>query len=799
MALVAQVVLQNAAPQYDKPYDYLVGELSVSAGCRVTVPFGRSNAGRLGMVLSVTEGDATGKKQIKQCIDAEPLLSSEGLLLVSRLRESTFCSWYDAVACQIPPGAGVKLAVGLTVVPGLDAELLSSDAQRLYAHLLTKKRLCDRTVALAEAGLTLYSPAAEELLQQGFATAEQLVKKKIADKRTVMARLVGEAEAATEKQQRVLDLLAQFETLSVSELCYFAAVTKSVVETLVKKGVVELYEQLTPPAIPEDAEPAQNQSPIQLSGEQQKAFDQILPTLGTSRTTLLYGVTGSGKTQVFLRLIQETIARGRQAIVLIPEISLTDQTIARFAERFGSRAVLLHSSLSVGERQRQFARIRRGDCDVVVGTRLAIFAPLERLGLIVIDEEQEHTYHSEMPPKYHAKSVAQWRARHHNCPVLLCSATPSVESYYKATTDSYNLAIINERYSKNALPDVTIIDMAAAPAATDAPVFSQQLCEELLYNLAHQEQSILLLNRRGYSTRLRCSSCAEIVKCPHCSVAMTYHAKNGKLCCHSCGHITDEPTRCPICQSAMLRYAGYGTQQAEEQLKKLLPDARILRMDADTTLSRTAYARGFSAFAKGEYDIMLGTQMVAKGLDFPRVTLVGVLAADQSLYAEDFRGYERTFSLITQAVGRCGRADLAGRAIIQTYSPENAVLRLAAKQDYPAFFAEEIAFRRVALYPPFCDFVSIQLSSEQEQEAITFADGFAAFFYKTAKEQYPGLALRLLGPAEDTPYRVAGRYRVRLLLKCRHSRPLLELLWQCHAAHYRQSSPCRLSIDLFYE
>ena len=798
MARIARVVLQKASPLYDKPYDYLVPtEVHLTAGCRVTVPFGRGNATRLAMVIEMLDGDTEKLKQIKQIIDKEPLLGMEGLSLVTWIRETTYCNYYDAVSVQLPPAIGIKVSVGLSPIKGLDGEELSVEGQRLYSHLLTRRTLTDENIALAAVGLDPAHMAAQELVEKGFATRQQLIKKKIMDERAVMARIVGELSAPSEKQQRVINLLNSIGTASVKEICYFCGVTKSVIDTLRKHNIIELYEEIItkPMAVlePTDIED------IILSPVQQQAFDEFFPTLETGGTTLLHGVTGSGKTQVFLRLIEETLKNNRQALVLIPEISLTPQTVGRFTQRFGSRVAVINSSLSMTERLDQFNHIKNGDCDIVVGTRSAVFAPLNNIGLIVIDEEQEHTYHSESSPRYHAKSVAQVRAKFHKAPILLCSATPCVESYYFATTGRYNLSTINQRYSKNPLPNVEIIDLNNSQLANGSTIITEQLAIELLYNLEHQEQSILLLNRRGYSNMLKCSGCGEVLKCPHCSVSMTYHSKNNRLMCHCCGYSIVSPKKCPSCENEMMRLVGAGTQKCEEELKILFPQARILRMDADSTMSRFAHQKGFDAFARGEFDIMLGTQMVAKGLDFPNVTLVGIISADQSLYTEDFRGFERTFSLITQAVGRGGRANKVGRAVIQTYSPDNNTLLLSTTQDYCNFYKEEIGFRRVGLYPPYCDLVSVIFSNEKEYDAVCAAQNFAQFFVETAKTKYEGQAIRVLGPAEDMPYKTFNKYRVKILIKCRKNAGFYALLRECYEHHYKSNSSTQISIDMFYE
>lgn len=778
---VARVVLDKASQGYDRIYDYkLPLGLHIAAGCRVIVPFGKGNARRLAFVMEITQGGETeGLKEIISAVDASPVVDQEGIQIIHWLKELTFCSYFDAVRCLVPPGIGVRLSTGIAAVqpPPDPLPALSHDARLLYQKLLTKKKLSDEHSLLNQLGI-IGEATTEELLAKGLAVRGQLITRKVGDQRAVMARLIDQTPSSkiTPKQQDVLDFLGQMGSASVKEICYYCSVSLSVIDGLKKRGIIELYEEIVYRDALSGA--VEDLPQVSLSEPQQRAYEQLKADAEAEayKVTLLYGVTGSGKTQVFIRLIQETVARGRGVIVMVPEISLTPQTVAEFTGRFGERVAVLHSSLSMGERLDQWRKIKDGVCDIVVGTRLAVFAPVKNLGLMVMDEEQEHTYHSESSPRYHAREIAKLRCSLNNCLLLLCSATPSIESYYLARQGKYGLVELTARYARGGLPQVVTVDMQEAQLATGSSIISEELAEEICYNLDRGEQSILLLNRRGYNTTVKCSSCFTVTKCPHCSVPLTYHAANNRLICHYCGHIREMGVKCEFCNSAMLLHTGVGTQRVEQELGVLFPDARVLRMDMDTTMTKHAHQRLFDSFAKGEYDIMIGTQMVAKGLNFPKVTLVGVLSADQSLYTEDFRGYEKTFALLTQVVGRCGRSELPGRAYIQTYTPENQVISLAALQDYKGYYAAEIDFREIGLYPPFCELCCIAFVGEEQQKAQQDAGEFQRYFTRLASEKYSNLPLRVLGPSEFSQLKVAGKYRYKLLIKCKNTKATRSLI-----------------------
>ena len=562
-----------------------------------------------------------------------------------------------------------------------------------------------------------------------------------------------------------------------------------------KKGVLAVSAQDKSVALYENYSPAQET--IALSPAQQAAYSRLAALMDTGRpaAALLHGVTSSGKTLVFLKLIEKAVAAGRKALVLVPEISLTPQMIYRLKAFFGDRVAVQHSALSNTERLLQWQQIQNGGADIVVGTRSAVFAPLPDIGVIIIDEEQEHTYHSESAPRYSAHDVAKRRAAAHGALLLLASATPSTESYYAAQAGRYTLVELSERYNHMPLPEVRLVDMREELAAGNASSVSRALADEISRNLARGEQTILLLNRRGYKTVGVCTACSEVVKCEACSVPMVYHKADGRLLCHYCGKsVSPVPEVCPAC-GGKLKYTGFGTQRVEEELAQMFPAARVLRMDLDTTSRKNAHETMLRRFAKGEYDIMLGTQMVAKGLDFEKVTLVGVLGIDQLLFAQGYKAFENVFSLVTQVVGRGGRAAQAGRALIQTVDPNHPVLNLAARQDYKSFFAEEISFRRLNLYPPFCTICLAGFSGAKEPEVLAASRAFAADVQRLA-QQRSGIPLRILGPAPMNIAMVNNHYRYKLTLKCRNDNAFRALMGEALAAYNAAGWPGKVSVYL---
>lgn len=794
--MIAAAAVSGASYGYDKLYSYTVPqdmEQYVQKGVRITVPFGRGNQKKIALVMDVSYFEDTEAicnfKPIISVEDKEPVLEGEMFELLCWLRSTTLCTYFEAFHTIIPSGMSLRISQKYSVVSPSKAPKsvqLNDRENEIYTILCSSKLKRDVDGMLESFLGTSDKQYIKSLIDKGFITEINQVKQKVKNETVRMVRLSDEFLADEQsyninrKQDIAVKFLKENNSASVKELCYICGFTSAAVSAMIKKGVLTdyEYENINVPK----AEVNANVSDIVLSEEQQTAYDGISDLIdsGKPSASLLYGITGSGKTLVFVKLIQHTIENGKNAILLIPEISLTPQIQQRFISLFGKIVSVVHSGLSLSQRLNEYKRIKSGDVKIVIGTRSAVFAPLSDIGLIIMDEEGERTYKSESSPKYHAREIAKKRCVTHNAALLMASATPSIESMRAAETGKYHLFTLKNRYSQNPLPDVEIIDLNQELRNGNNSVFSEKLAREMQYNLEHDQQSILLLNRRGFDTVLTCCECHETESCPECSIPLTYHKANNRVMCHYCGYSRDFTGVCSKCGSKILKHSGYGTQKVEDELSLLFPQARILRMDADTTSSRYAYDKNFKAFENGEYDIMIGTQMISKGLDFPKVTLVGVLSVDKALYAGDFRSYERTFSLITQVVGRCGRGEMRGRAYLQTYSPEHYVLNLAALQDYDSFYSEETALRKALIYPPFCDICTVTFSSIIDSRA----DEASKYFLKLMKEKFDALEakmpIRVIGPSRCVLEKIKGKYRYRIIIKCKNNaafRSYIESVW----------------------
>ena len=785
-------VAVSAAPySIDKPYSYLVPESLAAAavpGVRVMVPFGRGNKESEGLILArVQEPKLPGSKAIRQILDPEPVLDKAGIDLALWMRGRYFCTVFEAVKTILPAGLwyGLREIWSLAMAPeaARSAAVGIPGAWQVLDLLEKQGGKADIRVLRDALGDGAEKPL-KAMKKAKILTCETDAKRKIADKSHRMVELAVNTEdayALTEPKRRsaparyeVVNFLATAGRIPAAEVSYYTGASARTLKTMEKAGLIAFSEEeeLRVPSL-DDVEPGPE---IVLNEEQQRAFEEILGRVQAAKpsVTLLHGVTGSGKTQVYLRLVQETLALGKTAMVLVPEIVLTPQMMRKFSSYFGSRVAMLHSSLKMTERYDQWKRIRRGEVDVVLGTRSALFAPLKNLGLIIMDEEQEGSYQSENVPRYDAREVAKYLCVREKAALVLGSATPTVESAWAAEQGSYQKALLRRRYNENALPEVLIADLRQEILNGNPGLISTPLRQELEKNLAAGEQSILFLNRRGSSRMLLCGECGYVPQCPRCSTAMTYHSANGRLMCHYCGHSEPAADTCPEC-GGWMKHVGAGTQKVEEELRELFPEAGILRMDADTTAG--GHEEILQTFERERVPILLGTQMVAKGLDFENVTLVGVLSADISLYVDNYRAAERTFSLLTQVVGRAGRGGKTGRAVIQTYTPGNDVIRCAARQDYDAFYESEIRMRRLRRYPPFADLFTVTVSGTEEGRVLRAAVSVRETLRQLCRR--PELAAgepEVLGPAPAPVVKVNNRFRYRCTLVGKNDKATREML-----------------------
>ncbi|MCI8909251.1 MAG: primosomal protein N' [Oscillibacter sp.] len=789
-AVIVKVAVGAAPYSIDKPYDYLVPDLWLEAalpGARVSVPFGRGNRTTDGIILAREKGERRkGLKPLSSVLDPEPVLDQEDIALALWMRQRYFCTLYEAVKAILPAGLWYSLRESWRLQdPNLDrltADGMAASVRRalpvldtLYgaggsADLETLRAACGEGVET-----TLWA-----LEKAGVVVCETAAKRRISDKTHRMVELAVSAEEAlalTEPKRRsasqryeAVRLLASAGRTSAADLHYFTGVSLQALRGLEKAGVVTFTEEevLRVPVL----EAVEQEGPGTLNPEQQAAFDQMveLTRTGKPEAVLLHGVTGSGKTQIYLHLVREVLSRGKTAMVLVPEIVLTPQMMRKFSACFGSQVAMLHSSLRMTERYDQWKRIRRGEVQVVLGTRSAIFAPLRHLGAVILDEEQESSYQSENPPRYHTREIAKYLCARERALLVLGSATPAVETAWAAEEGIYHKVLLRRRYNEGNLPQVTIADLREELRAGNAGLIGRELRQELARNLERGEQSILFLNRRGSSRYVLCGECGAVPECRRCSVPLTYHSANGRLMCHYCGYSEPAPERCPGC-GGIMKQIGAGTQKVEEELHRLFPGTEILRMDADTASG--GHEPILRKFELENIPILLGTQMVAKGLDFERVTLVGVLSADLSLYVDHFRAAERTFSLLTQVVGRAGRGDRAGRAVIQTFTPGNEVIQCAARQDYGGFYQNEIRLRRLRRYPPFADLFTFAVSGTEEGQVLRAS----LWVRETLLQILPELAEsqpEVLGPAPAPVLKVNNRYRYRVLLVSRNDKAARE-------------------------
>ena len=783
MPQIAKVAVAAATYAIDKPYDYLIPQgTDIAVGMRVLAPFGRGNRTAEGMVLQLRqEVPAKPLKAIRSLLDQESVLSEKEIRLALWMRQRYFCTFYDALHTILPAAVWYRYREIWSLCPTAGEEGLTEREQAVCRMLSDgpqeRETLC--TALGEDIPSVLY-----QMKKKGLVSVETETSRKIKDHMVELASLAAPAQEVLERLERrrrsaprqyeAAAFLAKCGETTVHDLCYFTGATRQTLRSLEKQGLIALRSREEYRISPREyGVPAEE---ITLNQQQQSAYDTILRQTETGRAgvTLLQGVTGSGKTLVYIRLAQTLLEQGKSVMILVPEIALTPQMMARFTAYFGRKVALLHSGLRLTERWDQYKRIRRGEATVVLGTRSAVFAPLERLGLIILDEEQESSYESEKAPCYHARDIAKYRCVQEGARLVLGSATPTVETAYYARMGDYGLCRLTERFNQRRLPQVILADMRRELRDGNFSCISRPLRQELERNLAAGEQSILFLNRRGSSRMLLCGECGYVPQCPRCSTAMTYHSANGRLMCHYCGHSEPAADTCPEC-GGWMKHVGAGTQKVEEELRELFPEAGILRMDADTTAG--GHEEILQTFERERVPILLGTQMVAKGLDFENVTLVGVLSADISLYVDNYRAAERTFSLLTQVVGRAGRGGKTGRAVIQTYTPGNDVIRCAARQDYDAFYESEIRMRRLRRYPPFADLFTVTVSGTEEGRVLRAAVSVRETLRQLCRR--PELAAgepEVLGPAPAPVVKVNNRFRYRCTLVGKNDKATREML-----------------------
>ena len=789
--MIAKIAVSAATFAIDKPYSYGIPQgMLVQPGMRVMVPFGRSNRRTEGVVLGLEEDTQQKVKMIDTCLDEAPVLTDRMLHLAAFLRQRYFCTMYDAVRIMLPAGLWFqsKQSYALTDDRSWQEKMpRQADACKLLQLLLQLGGSADEKILMeAVEDDEAFDKAVTYLLRKKWITPRQDYLRRLSDKTELIATLAASPEEAmayaaarpksAAMQKSVLELMCSIGSAAVKEICYYTGAKSATVKKLAELGYLELTHK--PVLRCRKIQPAKLDGPLQLNERQQQVYEDLLTQMEAPQpgAALLYGVTGSGKTSVYMKLIQACLDRGRQALLMVPEIALTPQLLGLLAAYFGDAVAVLHSSLSATERYDQWKRIRSLEARVVVGTRSAVFAPCSQLGLVIMDEEQEHSYQSENSPRYHAREVALWRGLKEGALVLMGSATPSVETMYHAKAGHYRLYTLPERYNGRPLPEVSIVDMREEIKDGNNLSLSYQLQDAIRMGADAGQQTILFLNRRGNSRALVCVDCGEAPECNRCSARLTYHSANERLMCHYCGHSQPVPQRCPKCGGPLKR-VGTGTQKVQQELEGIFPDLEVSRMDTDTVSAANTHEQILERFQKEKIPVLLGTQMVAKGLNLPDVTLVGVLDADLGLYTQSYRAAETTFNMLTQVVGRAGRGDRPGQALIQTNVPQNQVITLAAKQDYDGFYDMEIAVRKTLGCPPFGDIALVTFTGQEEGRvlhgAVKFRDSLAACL---KQPEYAGEVCGILGPAPCPVMKINNHFRYRLTLRCRMTGKLRQLL-----------------------
>lgn len=780
--MIAKIIVDHRSKAVDKPFDYLIPtelEGKISIGSRVLVPFSAGNTEMEGFCVGLAEESDTKRlKKILRIANEINAFDEEMLGVIEFMHEKYLASYLDIIHTILPGGTALKSEEWII----LDKPIPQKSEQRtkIISILLDNGGGMEASILYSMFDTDI-KPRIRDMIKKDVLRREYRTSTGVKDKTIRAVRLaVSPEEAMTQAelmekkapvQARMLEILSVNDFLSTTDLARFAEGGTSAITALYKKGLIELFDVVVERRAFKRT--TKLEIPPEMTDEQSAAVFTITQAAKTPKTFLLHGVTGSGKTEVFMRSIQHAVDNNKSALVLVPEISLTPQMVSRFLARFGERIAVFHSRLSQGERYDQWKRIKNGEADIVIGARSAVFAPLKNIGIIIMDEEHSDTYKSEMSPRYQTKEVVQYRAHCHGSVVLLASATPSVESYYKARTGQYELIEMKNRYNKSTLPQISIADMRGELAGGNRSMFSAQLIKEIKTNLENKEQTILLMNRRGFSTFVSCRSCGYVAECPNCSISLTYHKYENNLKCHYCGYTQSNYLKCPVCGSPYIRYFGGGTQRVEEEVNRLFPNATTIRMDVDTTSKKQGHEKILQQFENENIDILIGTQMVAKGLDFENVTLVGVVSADTMLHINDFRSAERTFDILEQVCGRAGRGKKRGRAIIQTYSPENEAITLAKEHDYKGFYKTEINERKMMWYPPFSIIIAVLFSGDNEENV-----GEASRFFLKSMGDLSEIPqnIQVLGPIPSALSKIKNKYRWQLLIKCSDDNELNNIL-----------------------
>lgn len=813
--MIAKIILNKNSNIIDSLYDYLIPdkfENIIRVGQRVKVGFGSGNKKSEGFIYEISDkSEYTNLKEIIEIIDEYSYFDRDRVDMIEFMRHRYFCSYSSALKVMIPPGLSMKFSKIITL------NKKSADDAKLYA---SKSVIADRIISTLEAygsmsldnlcshiGKKNINSVITELKKRNFIKVIEKEIENVSDtKRLFLHLLIGADELQSicdnlKKKSpvgyKIVKYISDNGDAELSDVLAAVSTSKPTVDRLVKNGYIR-YEIVTDnKTVGGSADVKKDTAPRMLNKYQQNCFDIAKKTLGNGQKNafLLHGVTGSGKTEVYLSLIRSAMSKKLNSVLLVPEISLTPQMVGQIYERFGNNVAVLHSKLTTKQRFNEWKRIKNGEVQIAVGARSAVFAPFKEIGLIIIDEEHETTYKSEMSPRYNAVEMARFIAEKKNATLILASATPSVESYYKAKTGVFELMEMPERINKSKLPDVTVADMRAELSNGNMSIFSNILKNEISDNLKNGEQTILFLNRRGFSGFVSCRNCGYVLKCPNCNVSLTYHKSINKMVCHYCDYKTNVLNKCPSCCSSHIRFFGIGTEKIVDEVKKIFPQSKVLRMDADTTASKNGHEKIINEFKSKKADILIGTQMITKGLDFENVTLVGVVAADMSLNVDDYRASERTFDLITQVIGRAGRAKKAGRAVIQTYNPDDEVIIQSSKQNYKDFFKDEISVRRTLLYPPFSEFINVQFVSEKKDRALQVANEMHSEL-KSELDKLPYDDILIYNVCEAPVFKINNRYRYRFLIKTRYSKEIYDSIHEFYNKYKKNKYNVNVGIDV---